>query len=323
MDEQTFNALHLRLGDEHLGKRLRAQVDHILNVTGQGLGSFHYENIPAFVKVVDFSLRLSGLKKIGERNALQFVVRENLVPFPGLPEAFDGLRILHLSDIHIDGYPGLGGYVAKAVSGLSFDLCVVTGDFRIWDTGRYLHIVGELDALIPSLQCRYGIYGILGNHDFIEMVPMIESAGIPLLLNENAALEVDGDTLWLVGLDDAHFYGVHDLDKALKGVPPNAAKVLLAHSPELIPQAAELGFGLYLTGHTHAGQMCLPGGIPILRNARCEVKYIAGRWDYKGMSGYTSAGVGCSGVFARFYCPPEIVIHTLKRVVSSRTFTNP
>lgn len=313
MDEQTFNALRERLGDDHLGKRLRTQVDHILNVMGRGLGTFHYENIPAFTRFVEFSLRLSGLKKIGERNALQFVIRENPVSFPNLPDDFDGLRILHLSDIHIDGYPGLGGYVAKAISGQTFDLCVVTGDFRIWDTGRYLHIVEELNALVPALQCRFGIYGILGNHDFIEMVPMIESTGIPLLMNENITLEVNGSKLWVVGLDDAHFYGTHDLDKALIDVPADAAKVLLAHSPELIPQAASLGFGLYLTGHTHAGQMCLPGGIPILRNARCASKYIAGRWDFNGMNGYTSAGVGCSGVFARFNCPPEIIIHTLKK----------
>lgn len=314
MDEQTFNALRERLGDEHFGSRMRTQVDHIVNVMGHGLGSFHYENIPALVKLVELSLRISGLKKIGEQNALQFVVRENPVPFPNLPDAFDGFRILHLSDIHIDGYPGFGSHIAKTVSELKFDLCVVTGDFRIWDTGRYLHIVEELQALVPALQCRYGVYGILGNHDFIEMAPMIESAGIPLLLNENISLKINKSQLWLVGLDDAHFYGEHDFNKALKNVPANAARVLLAHSPELIPEAAELGFGLYLTGHTHAGQMCLPGGIAILRNARCKSKYMAGRWDFDSMQGYTSAGVGCSGVFARFYCPPEIVVHTLKRV---------
>lgn len=313
MDEQTFNALRERLGDEHFGSRMRTQVDHIVNVMGHGLGSFHYENIPAFVKLVEFSLRISGLNKIGEQNALKFVVRENPVPFSNLPDAFDGFRILHLSDIHIDGYPGFGSHIAKTVSELKFDLCVVTGDFRIWDTGRYLHIVEELQALVPALQRRYGVYGILGNHDFIEMAPMIESAGIPLLLNENISLEIDKSRLWLVGLDDAHFYGEHDFGKALKNVPSNAAKILLAHSPELIPEAAGLGFGLYLTGHTHAGQMCLPGGIPILRNARCKSKYIAGRWDFDSMQGYTSAGVGCSGVFARFYCPPEIVVHILKK----------
>ena len=313
MDEQTFNNLRQRLGDEHLGKRMRAQVDHIINVTGQGLGSFHYENVPLFVQVVDLALRISGLKKYGQNQALQFLVRENRVPFPDLPNPFDGLRILQLSDLHIDGYPGLGRRVAQVVSGLSFDLCVITGDFRFSDTGRYLHIVEELNELVPALKCPLGIYGILGNHDYIEMAPLIEAAGVPLLLNEQVGLGAGNERLWLIGLDDAHFYGLHNLDKALQGVPANAARILLAHSPELIPQAAELGFGLYLTGHTHAGQMCLPGGFPVLINARCARQYIAGRWQFNGMNGYTSAGVGCSGVFARFFCPPEIVIHTLQR----------
>ena len=312
MDEQTFNNLRQRLGDEHLGKRMRAQVDQLINIMGQGLGSFHYENVPMFVRVVDIILRMSGLKKYGERNALQFVVRENPVSFPNLPKPFDGLRILHLSDLHIDGHQGLGRHVAMLVDGLSFDLCLITGDFRFSDTGRYLHIVEELNALIPVLKCRLGVFGILGNHDYIEMTPMIEQAGIPLLLNEHALLEVEGQKLWLIGLDDAHFYGLHNFEKALKNVPATGAKILMAHSPELIPQAASLNFGLYLTGHTHAGQMCLPGGYAVLLNARCERAYMAGKWQYNGMSGYTSAGVGCSGVFARFFCPPEIVIHTLQ-----------
>jgi hypothetical protein len=82
MDEQTFNNLRQRLGDEHLGKRMRAQVDHIINVTGQGLGSFHYENVSLFTRFVDLSLRISGLKKYGQQHALQFVVHEIVYLFP-------------------------------------------------------------------------------------------------------------------------------------------------------------------------------------------------------------------------------------------------
>ncbi len=313
MDEHSFEALRQRIGDEHLGKRMRAQVDHTLNVMGQGLGSFHYENMPLFIRLVDLSLRLSGLKKFGQRNALQFVVRENQAPFPGLPQSFNGLRILHLTDLHLDGYQGLGARIAKAVNDLSFDLCVLTGDFRFSDIGKYLHLAEELNALVPALKCPLGVYGILGNHDFIEMTPVIEAAGIHLLLNERVALDSNLETLWLVGLDDAHFYGLHEFDKAMQGIPVNAAKILLVHSPELIPQAAMRGFGLYLTGHTHAGQLCLPGGIPILLNAHCARRYAMGRWEFNGMNGYTSAGVGSSGVFARFFCPPEIIIHTLQK----------
>ena len=311
MDEQSLNDLRRRLGDDHLGKRLRIQVNHILNVTGRGLGSFHYENLPPFIRLAKFLLTISGLLKVGERNALQFIVRENHVLFPNLPEPFAGLRILQLTDLHLDGYRGLGGLIANAIAGLDFDLCVLTGDFRLSDTGIYRHLSEEFDALVPSLQCRFGVLGILGNHDFIEMAPLIEAAGVRLLINESLALEENGEKLWVTGLDDAHFYGLHDFDKAMQGVPADKARILLVHSPEVIPEASERGFGLYLTGHTHAGQICLPGGHPILLNANCERKYTSGQWSYNGMNGYTSAGVGSSGIFARFFCPPEIVIHIL------------
>ena len=89
-------------------------------------------------------------------------------------------------------------------------------------------------------------------------------------------------------------------------------RILLAHSPEVIPEASERGFCLYLTGHTHAGQICLPGGWPPMVNARCPRRYIAGAWTFNGMAGYTSRGTGSSGVFARFNCPPEVVIHILR-----------
>jgi predicted MPP superfamily phosphohydrolase len=312
MDEKSFNDMRNRLGDEHLGKRLRAQVDHINNVTGRGLGTFHFENLPPFIETVDFLLKASGLIKIGERNALQFVVKENRVLFPGLPINFTGLRILQLSDLHLDGYPGLGGLIAKVVAGVDFDLCVLTGDFRFSDTGTYRHLIDELNALVPTLQCRLGVFGILGNHDFIEMAPIIEAAGVRLLINESNGLEVNGENLWLTGLDDAHFYGLHDFEKAMQIIPDADARILLVHSPEIIEEASKRGFGLYLTGHTHAGQICFPGGIPLLVNASCKRKYAARSWKYNEMSGYTSAGVGSSGIFARFFCPPEIVIHVLE-----------
>ena len=313
MDEKSFTALRQRLGDEHLGQRMRAQVDHILSLKGRGLGTFHYENLSFFFRLVEFLLNISGVIKIGRRNALQFTVRENHVLFSGLPEAFVGLRILQLTDLHLDGYPGLGSLIGRAVTGLDFDLAVLTGDFRFSDTGLYLHLQQELKALIPALICRLGVFGILGNHDFIEMVPLIETSGVRLLINENVCFEADGEKLWLVGLDDAHFYGLHDFNKALQGVPPGAARILLVHSPEIIPDAAAHGFGLYLAGHTHAGQICLPGGRALLLNAACERKYTFGPWAFHGMNGYTSAGIGSSGIFARFFCPPEIVIHILER----------
>lgn len=311
MDINDLQALRLRIGDEHLGRRLRLQVDHAVRLRGVGRGGLHFENFSPFFRTIGTILRLSGLKRMGQRNALALTVRERVVPIHKLPAAFDGLRILHLSDLHVDGYTGFGGRIAEAIRGQEFDVVVITGDFRFFDMGRYEQIRAELATLVPALGCRFGVHGILGNHDFIEMVPMIERAGVPLLLNEAVPLESNGSVLWLVGLDDAHFYGLQDFDKALDGVEHDATRLLLVHSPEVIPEAAARGFSFYLTGHTHAGQICLPGGYAPYLNARCERHQMAGAWRYGEMQGYTSSGVGASGVFVRFFCPPEIIIHVL------------
>lgn len=311
MDETDLRMLRERMGDAHLGARLRGQVDRAQRLHGMGRGGFHFENLSLFTRSIGAILRLSGLDRLGRRNALALTVRERVVTFPGLPAAFDGLRILHLSDLHLDGYPGFGRHIAQAVHGRRFDVAVVTGDFRFHDTGRYAHISHELEALLPTLACRFGVYGVLGNHDFVEMVPLLERAGIRLLLNEAVPLCAGEDRLWLVGLDDPHFYGQHDFTQALRSVPPHAPRILLVHSPEVIPEAAAHGFGLYLAGHTHGGQMCLPGGIALYRNAHCRRQHMVGAWRYGQMQGYTSAGTGSSGVFARFFCPPEIIIHEL------------
>jgi len=273
----------------------------------------HLENFGALIRAVHLALRITGLAAWGRRNALALTVRQNTLSLPGLPPAFAGLRILHLSDLHFDGSPDFGQRIARTIAPHAFDLAVITGDYRFHTHGGYSHLASELAALAPALACRLGVFGILGNHDLIEMVPMIERAGVRLLLNESVQLAhaARGAAVWLVGLDDAHYFGLHDFDRALRDVPADAFRVLLVHSPELLPEAAAHGFGLYLTGHTHGGQICLPGGFAPYMNIRCHPDLISGAWRYGTMRGYTSAGVGASGVFARFFCPPEIVIHTL------------
>jgi predicted MPP superfamily phosphohydrolase len=311
MDEQDLLDLRQRLGDDHLGRRLRAQVDRSLRIKGQGRGGPHFENFSPMIQAVGLVLRLTGLLGRAQRNALALTVHERPVAIGGLPPAFNGLRVLHLSDLHLDGYPGFGGRIAAALRGQQFDLALLTGDFRFYDAGRYQQLAAELAALVPALACRLGAFGILGNHDFIEMAPLIERAGVRLLLNEAVALEMAGSRLWLVGLDDAHFYGLHDFAKAQQGIPAGEPRLLLVHSPEVIPEAAAHGFCLYLAGHTHGGQMCLPGGFAPYINVRCARSQMVGAWRLGKMAGYTSAGVGSSGVFGRFFCPPEIVIHQL------------
>jgi predicted MPP superfamily phosphohydrolase len=311
LDEQELSALRQRIGDTHLEQRLAAQADHAQ--WRRGRGRLHLENFGTLIRAVHLGLRVTGLAALGQRNALALTVRQHAIAVPDLPPALAGLRVLHLSDLHFDGFPGFGQHIARTIAGHPFDLAVITGDYRFYTHGGYAHLASELAVLAPALACRLGVFGILGNHDLIEMVPMIERAGVRLLLNESVRLAhaVRGATVWLVGLDDPHFFGLHDFDKALRGVPSDGFRVLLAHSPELLPEAAAHHIHLYLTGHTHGGQICLPGGFAPYMNINCPPDLISGAWRYGAMQGYTSAGVGASGVFARFFCPPEIVIHEL------------
>ena len=97
-------------------------------------------------------------------------------------------------------------------------------------------------------------------------------------------------------------------------IPADATSILLAHSPEIFRHAAYAGFDLMLSGHTHAGQICLPGGRPLMCNARCPRYVCAGAWRFEQLQGYTSAGSGVSVVDVRFNCPPEVTLHVLRAV---------
>jgi predicted MPP superfamily phosphohydrolase len=138
------------------------------------------------------------------------------------------------------------------------------------------------------------------------MVPAFERMGVKMLVNEAHKIQRGDDHLWLIGLDDPHYYGCDDLPGALSDVAPDAFKILLVHTPEIVAEAERHGIHLYLCGHTHGGQICMPVIGPLITHANCERRYVRGVWHYKTLQGYTNVGVGTSGVPVRFLCPPEI-----------------
>ncbi len=155
------------------------------------------------------------------------------------------------------------------------------------------------------------VYAILGNHDSLLMAQPIEALGVKLLLNEHVRLQRSGDALYLAGIDDPHYFAADNLEKAYDGIPDEAVSLLLAHSPEIYRHAAYVGFDVVLCGHTHGGQICLPGAIPLTYNSSAPRFTGAGAWRFDLMQGYTSVGTGSSVVPARFNCPPEITLHQL------------
>jgi uncharacterized protein len=309
-----FEELEHRIGRNHLAKRVRLQVDHSAKFFGQGFGRFHWENSNLLPLALEFLLKVSGLFQVGKQNVLDFEVVEVDVMLEGLPEAFEDFCILQLSDIHIDGMPDDGERLIRIIQKLHYDVCVMTGDFRFHTFGNHEPSLNGMKRLAASIKCPHGIVGILGNHDFVEMVPALESYGIRMLLNENVRIAKGDAAITILGLDDAHFYGVASLDKAIRDVPADDVKVLLVHSPEIIAEAAHAGVNYYLCGHTHGGQICLPGGRPLLTNASCARQYAGGVWQYENMAGYTSRGTGSSCLPVRFFCPPEITLHRFVRL---------
>ncbi|HWZ66780.1 MAG TPA: hypothetical protein VNW89_03015 [Stellaceae bacterium] len=153
---------------------------------------------------------------------------------------------------------------------------------------------------------------MLGNHDTIRMVPGLEEMGIRMLLNEAETLARGDQRIHLAGIDDAHYYRVDNIEKAASQLPGDGFSVLLSHTPEIYRQAAHADFDLMLSGHTHGGQICLPGAIPITLDAKLPRRMGSGLWKYRDMVGYTSVGVGSCIVPVRINCPPEIALHHLR-----------
>lgn len=258
--------------------------------------------------LLKYGLEMTGLYARGVRNALSPEVRHVRLNFPGLPEAFRGFKILQLADLHIDGMDGLTQVVTDMLGDIEADLCVLTGDYRFEIQGSAERVYPRMRSVLASVRSTHGSFGILGNHDVSEMAFRFEEAGVRMLINEAAEIQKADASIWLVGVDDPYTYRCDDLETALSSVPADGFKILLSHTPEMYVESSEAGVDLYLCGHTHGGQICLPGVGHLMQNADCPRSYAHGHWKYNRMHGYTSAGVGCSMLPVRFNCPPEIVL---------------
>ncbi len=277
-------------------------------------GKFH--NTSVIVRVVLRTLlTMTGQLERGRRNADSPVWREMDFVYPHLPPAFDGFRILHLSDLHFDDdRPEFAVLVRDFLDPVRADIALLTGDYRFASHGPYGHVPEHMAIVLEGIRTRLGVVGILGNHDNSGFVQSLCELGIRMLVNDRMCLELDEDRLWIAGLDDHHKYGCDDLPGALTGVKPGEFIVLLAHSPELIRLAERGGVDLYLCGHTHGGQVCLPGIGPLLLNAPGAPRaYCSGRWTHGAMQGYTTTGIGTTALHVRYNCPPEAALITLRR----------
>ncbi|HEY2456523.1 MAG TPA: metallophosphoesterase [Candidatus Acidoferrum sp.] len=307
--QDVYELLEKRLGRLHARLRFDIENEHEAQVFDQGIDYFHIGNLRLSPLMIRTCLKLTGLYGRGCRNAAQIEVRHNHIRLPKIPKAFDGFVILHLSDLHVDMNQGAMEHLRGILQEIKYDLCVFTGDYRGKSFGPYEETLLGMARVCAEL--RKPLYGVLGDHDTIRMTPGLEEIGIRMLLNESITIERDNQHIYLAGIDDAHFYRTGKIEKVASEIPRDEFSILLSHTPEIYRQAAYADFNLLLSGHTHGGQICLPGRIPLTLDSVLPRHMGSGAWKYNDMIGYTSVGAGSSIVPARFNCPPEITLHHL------------
>jgi predicted MPP superfamily phosphohydrolase len=262
-----------------------------------------------------FTVAGVGLYQYGTRVEPQRLSVEQVqIPLKNLSPALEGLKIVQISDIHIDSYTRIEVVqeAAALANILQPDLIVLTGDY----VHRQADAFFELAPAAASLNAKYGIFTILGNHEIWTNAGFIrerlEKAGFPVLVNEGVALGIGQETLYLAGLDDV-WSGQPDLDAALNKLPAGAPTILLCHEPDFADKAALAGrVSLQLSGHSHGGQVRLPGQGAIILPPHGR-KYDQGLYKVRDMWLYTNRGIGLGPVPYRLNCPPEVTEITLVR----------
>lgn len=257
-------------------------------------------------------LRAVGLYGRGVRNALDVRLNRLVLELDTLPTEFDGYTVLHITDPHFDATHRTEDAVLNAIAGVETDLCVLTGDYRSRFHGDFGHVFPPLKAMVDAVSIRDGCFATLGNHDTLRMIEPLEAMGIRVLGNESVRISRGGSEIHITGIDDVEAYYSEWSGKALVE-SPEGFKIALAHSPSMAEEAAGAEFDLYLCGHTHGGQIALPGGIPIATRMRGgHRRRASGLWRVGAMLGITSNGCGTSILPVRFNAAPEVVLLTLR-----------
>jgi len=261
---------------------------------------------------------LTGCSDSGYAEADWLSVERVIVPMPNLSTAAEGVRIVLMSDFHLYPYTELR-LIRRAVqiaNELNPDLVVLAGDFVL----ESAEAIFDLAPVLARLDATHGVFAALGNHDYWTDAAVIEegltAAGIPLLKNRGTAIGGGRDRLYLAGLDDG-WSGVPDLTAALDGHTDALPTVLLMHEPDFADDIARSQrVDLMLSGHSHGGQVRLPGiGAPVL--PPYGEKYDMGLYQVEAMQLYTTRGIGVIGPPVRINCRPEITEITL--VPATRT----
>jgi len=242
-----------------------------------------------------------------------FVVKHLTVPIEGLDPRLDGLRIAHLSDLHIGAITpkAWGERWVRAANEQGADVPVITGD--LVTSGVEFH--EDIAAVVGELRAPLGVFVSMGNHDYFgegePLISLMEARGACVLRNEGRVLERNGQSFHLAAIDDT-WTRRDDLKKALQERPSGLLSILLAHDPERFPHAAKAGVDLTLSGHTHGGQLAVPFLSRVLSLSHLTHHYHVGFYRKGRATLYVHPGLGTTGPPIRLGVAPAVVIHTLR-----------
>jgi predicted MPP superfamily phosphohydrolase len=238
------------------------------------------------------------------------------VPIQGLPDAFDGYRIALFSDFHYP-YWSSAETIRRAVAmanAFQPDLMTLPGDF----VDKRVKVTPNLSGLFDAARARDGVIGTLGNHDHLAGAEGVrrniaDQTPVRLIDNTSFLVERGGQALAIGGVDDL-WEGVVMVDRALAKVPPETPRILLSHNPDLAEEmTVKVRVDLQLSGHTHGGAVCLPGGTALLVPSLYGQKFRAGLVEGRSHRVYVTRGV-CSVWHSRLFCPPEVTGITLRKM---------
>jgi predicted MPP superfamily phosphohydrolase len=258
----------------------------------------------------DLAGNLSKVAKTAIDEASTLTVETVPIELERLPAKLDGLRAIHLSDLHHSRFTDLE-HITRAVetaNTLKPDIIFLTGDYVSHDAD-YIAPVADV---LGKLESEFGTYACLGNHDHWTdaglVTHMLRGEGITVLINEGFRFEGRGASVWIGGVDD-YMAGKTDIAAALKGSFPDELKILLAHNPIIFRQSVRAGVDLTLSGHTHGGQIKMRDPQKRILPRR---KLSSGLHSRKDSQIYITRGIGTVVVPARYQCPPEVSLLELR-----------
>ena len=247
----------------------------------------------------------------------RLIVHHETIALSNWPSALNGLRIAALSDIHA-GSPFIDAdklrLVVKRTNETQPDVIVLLGDYMVRTSWHSTEMPPEQIAeTLKELNARFGVYAVLGNHDWWYDVTRVRTAferqGIKVLDNDAVRLERDGQPFWMVGIADAWSLK-DDIAGTAKKVPAGEPAIALTHNPDILPRFPP-AFQLTLAGHTHGGQVNLPFLGRRIVPSEFGQRYAAGHIEEEGKHLFVTTGIGTSVFPVRFRVPPEIAVLTL------------